>query len=159
MSKKLPKALSKAMVLCLLFGSLLMSRKGLAETKVVSSRISKVGVEKVIRVELDGKQGSDAKSRRVRILMRVSYPRCIEGPVWYYKEGSLQDDDYYSLWAAQQDPCPKKHSEDLILIMDLQVGKKHNLVLRGPGRYDQRVSFKLEADKVSSIFIKKKVSR
>ncbi len=130
-----------------------------AQPAVASAGISKVAVAKVIRVELDPAGPAEGKLRRVKILTQATFPRCTGGAVWYYKEGNLEGNDYYSLWAAAQPGCPKGGTRDVVLVLDLPVGKKHNMVLRGAKRYDQRVSFQLAKDAVRSLFIKKMVAR
>lgn len=139
--------------------TLLPARPAEAAPAIVSSGIAKVAVDKVLRVELDPTPATDAKLRRVRILTRSTFPRCTAGAIWYYKEGKLEDNEYYSLWAAEQPDCPKARAEDVIFTLELPVGQKHAVVLRGAKRYDQRVSFQLAPDGVRSLMIKKMVAR
>ncbi len=141
-----------------LLGLVFSSGAAHADATVVAEAIAKVGVEKVIRVEL-GEATPGAKTRQVRILTTAAFPKCVAGPVWFYKEGALEDSDYYSFWAAESAGCPAGHTGDLVFTLNLPVGKRHSLVLRGPGRYDQRVSFQLDPEKVASLMIKKMIAR
>ncbi len=128
------------------------------QAQVVKSRIAKVGVERVIRVELAKEQPKSDKTRVVHILTRAKFPKCAGGTVSYYKDGELDGVAYYSFWAVEQADCPKAHTEDVIFEMELPVGKKQTMVLRGPGRFDQRVSFKVDKERITGMLIKKTIA-
>ncbi len=138
-----------AVSLCLPAAALAVPKKS------VTRELVKVGVDKVLGVSLAATQPTDEKQRTVLVRMASTYPGCADVEPFHFAEGELDKVKYISFWAPTKDPCPGGGAVDLEYVLTLQVDKTHAFVFRGPKRYDQRVSFRLAKDKVSSLLMKK----
>lgn len=126
-----------------------------AMLQTVTRKLVKVGVEKVLRVSLAKEQPADPKKRLVVLKLAAAYPKCSAGELFSYKEGTLDKVDYYSYWAASSIPCGPGGPVDVDHGITLDVGKTYSFIVRGPGKWDQRVSFRVEADQVASMLTKR----
>ena len=141
-----------AVSLCLPAAAWAVPKKG------VTRELIKVGVDKVMSVSLAATQPAGDKQRTVVVRMASTYPGCADLEPFHFAEGELDKVKYISFWAPTKDPCPGGGAVDLEYPLTLEVGKTHAFVFRGPKRFDQRVSFRLEKDKVSSLLMKKVIA-
>jgi len=150
----LPRSLPSVAVLAVI--CLTSSLAAAVPVKRAHRELIKVGVDKVLSVTLAPEQPAGDKQRTVLVRMASTYPQCADVEPFHFAEGELDKIKYISFWAPKASPCPGGGSVDLEFPMALAVGKPHSFVFRGPKRFDQRVSFRLEKDKVASL-LKKKV--
>lgn len=124
-------------------------------TTTIHRGLIKIGIDKVISVTLASEQPPGEKQRVVVLRLASSYPECADAEPFHFAEGDLDNIKYISFWAPTADPCPGGGTIDLEFPMTLDVAKPHSFVFRGPGKFDRRVSFRVEKDKIASLLEKK----
>ena len=91
--------------------------------------------------------------------LRFDRPPCAQGETFSFLEGTWDKIDYYSYWSSTQQPCAGGGPVDILHTLVLDAGQSYRFTFRGPGKFDQRVSFKVEKDKISVLLIKKIVAQ
>ena len=130
-----------------------------APVVIVKHSLVKVGVDKVLRVSLAEQQPAVDDKRVVVVTVAATYPKCAGGEAMSYKEGTWDAVDYISYWTSEADDCPPGGPVDLQHTMTLPVGRAYSFVFRGARKFDQKVGFRVEKEKVASVLIKKILQR
>jgi len=128
--------------------------------KPVRRNLVKVGVEKVLTVQLAAEQPGDAKVRDVVITLAATAARCLEpeGEVFGFPEGEFEGFEYYSYWAPGADGCAAG-PVDIAHVVRLPVGETRKFALVGASKFNQLVSFRVDAGGVGGLLIKKGLAR
>ncbi len=132
-----------------------------APRKDVKRTLVKVAVDKVLTVKLAAAQPADAKLRTVELTMAGTADGCADktAEVLAFPEGDFEGFDYMGYWVAANGHCGAATQVDVVHTMNLAVGKSHKFMFIGGKKWNQRVSFRVDPDKVASLAIKKAMAR
>lgn len=153
------RSLSLAIALILFVGVTDLAEA--APRKDVTRNIVKVGVDKVLTVKLAATQPVDAKVRAVQVTVAGTADGCADkaAEVLAFPEGDFNGFDYLGYWVAANGGCGAPFPVDVVHTMNLAVGKSYKFMFIGGKKWNQRVSFRVEKDKVASLAIKKAMAR
>ena len=129
--------------------------------KEVTRTIVKVAVDKVLTVKLAADQPTDVKLRAVEVTMAGTADGCADAAaeVMAFPEPEFEGFDYVGYWVAANGHCGVATPVDVVHTMNLAVGQNHKFVFIGDKKWNQRVSFRVDADKVASLAVKKAMAR
>ncbi len=132
-----------------------------APRKDVHRNIVKVVVEKILTVKLAPTQPADTKVRVVQMTIAATADKCADpaAEVFAFPEGDFEGFDYVGYWVAANGSCGTPTPVDVVHTMNLAVGKSHKFMLIGNKKWNQRISFRVDKDKISSLAIKKAMAR
>lgn len=136
-------------------------RADAAPKKEVTRTIVKVSVDKVLTVKLAPTQPADPKVRAVQLTMAGTADGCADksAEVLAFPEPEFQGFKYMGYWVAANGSCGPKAPVDVVHTMNLALGKSHKFMFIGGKKWNQRVSFRVDADKIGSLAIKKAMAR
>ena len=125
----------------------------------VEHGIVKVGVSKVISVKLAAQQPAGEAKRAVVVTLAAKYGKCGRGATFSYLEGTWDEIDYFSYWSADAADCPASVTVELQHQLTLDVGRAYKFIFRGARKFDQKVGFRVDKDKVASLLVRKILQR
>lgn len=132
-----------------------------APRKPVTRNLVKVAVDKILTVKLAATQPEGDVSRRVEVTMAGTADRCADpaAEVLAFPEGEFEGFDYESYWVGSSSVCGGPTPVDIVHSLSLKVGKTYKYMFIGPGKFNQRVSFRVDKGSVGSLVIKKALAR
>jgi len=149
------------MFLSLLVLLSLPSLAAAAPRKPVTRNLVKVAVDKILTVKLAATQPAGDAARTVEVTMAGTADRCADpaAEVLAFPEGEFEGFGYVGYWVGSTSACGGPSPVDIVHSLSLSVGKTYKYMFIGPGKFNQRVSFRVDKGSIGSLVIKKALAR
>lgn len=132
-----------------------------APRKPVTRNLVKVAVDKILTVKLAATQPAGDALRAVEVTMAGTADRCADpkAEVLAFPEGEFEGFGYVGYWVGSASTCGAPGPVDIVHSLSLKVGKTYKYMFIGPGKFNQRVSFRVDKGSVGSLVVKKALAR